>query len=131
MIKGFHHVAVKASDFEKSYKFYTELLGLKCRNAWGEGEKRARMLVAEDGSAIELFAGGVKADALTSPYIHIAFAVDDPDYYIEKVRAEGYAIKMEPTDMDIQGTPGFKARIAFCYGPDGEEVEFFKAVEGC
>ena len=56
---------------------------------------------------------------------------DDPDAFIEKVRAEGYGIKIEPADMDIQGTPGFKARLAFCYGPDGEEVEFFKPIEGC
>ena len=131
IIKGFHHVAVKASDFEKSYKFYTELLGLKCRNSWGEGDKRAMMLVADDGSAIELFAGGTKADAYTSPYIHIAFCVDDPDAFIEKVRAAGYGIKTEPKDMDVQGNPGFKARLAFCYGPDGEEVEFFKPLEGC
>ena len=131
IIKGFHHVAVKASDFERSYKFYTELLGLKLRNLWGEGDERAAMLVAEDGSAIELFAGGCKCDVFTNPYIHIAFSVDDPDSFIEKVRAEGYGIKMEPETLEIKGNPGFKARIAFCYGPDGEEVEFFKPLENC
>ncbi len=131
MIKGFHHVAVKASDFEKSLSFYRDLLGLKQTNAWGEGDSRAVMLELEDGSRIELFAGGQKYETMQSPYIHFAFRVEDPDKFIEKARAAGYGIKMEPSDKDIPGYPGFKARLGFCYGPDGEEVEFFAPIEGC
>ena len=35
---GFHHVAVKAKDFEESMKFYTEGLGMKFMTQWGEGD---------------------------------------------------------------------------------------------
>lgn len=131
MITGFHHIAVKASDFERSLSFYKDLIGLKQTNAWGEGDGRAVMLALDDNSRIELFAGGKKYDEMQSPYIHFAFKVDDPDEYIERARAAGYGIKMEPEDKDIPGYPGFKARIGFCYGPDGEEVEFFAPIEGC
>lgn len=125
MIKGYHHVAVKASDFEKSLGFYKDLLELKQVAAWGEGDGRAVMLALADDSRIELFAGGHKIEQAESPYIHIAFRVDCPDCIVEKLRKEGYRVKMEPQDVDISGTPGFKARLAFVYGPDGEEIEFF------
>lgn len=131
VVKGFHHVAVKAKNFEKSLSFYTEVLGLKLRNEWGEGRKHAVMLVAGDGSAIELFAGGADIAELQSPYIHIAFSVDDPDAFIEKIRNAGYEITVEPKTADISGEKGFSARLAFCKGPDGEVIELFKALRDC
>ena len=56
---------------------------------------------------------------------HLAFAVADTDVCIETVRAAGYRITMEPTDLLIPSDPPFPARIGFCIGPVGEEVEFF------
>ncbi len=56
--------------------------------------------------------------------LHLAFAVDNTDEYIEKVRAAGYKITMEPTDIVIGAD--YPARIGFCIGPTGEEVEFFQ-----
>ena len=41
------------------------------------------------------------------------------------LRAAGYKITMEPTDIVIGSTPPYPARIAFCIGPVGEELEFF------
>jgi len=35
-------------------------------------------------------------------------------------------IRMEPKDSDISSTPVYPVRIAFCLGPDGEEIEFFE-----
>lgn len=32
---------------------------------------------------------------------------------------------VEPKDIEIQSDPRFPARIAFCRGPLGEEIEFF------
>jgi catechol 2,3-dioxygenase-like lactoylglutathione lyase family enzyme len=124
-IKGFHHVAIKSVNFKKSLEFYTDVLGLKKVNAWGSGENSAVMLALGDDSRIELFAGGSTIENIDSPIIHIAFNVDDPDFYIEKVRAYGLDVTAEPKDVDVLGTPGFKARIAFCKGIDGEILEFF------
>ena len=31
----------------------------------------------------------------------------------------------EPKDIEIQSDPRFPARIAFCHGPLGEDIEFF------
>ena len=55
---GFHHVALKAKDFDASLKFYSQGLGFKMVLAWGEDDKRAVMLDTGDGSCLEIFAGG-------------------------------------------------------------------------
>ena len=57
---------------------------------------------------------------------HIAFGTDDVDGVIEKVKAAGYEVFIEPNDIVIRSDPPFPARMAFCYGPLGEELEFFQ-----
>ena len=54
---GFHHIGLKAADFQKSIKFYTDL-GMKEIVRWGEGEKEIVMFDLGDGGRIELFANG-------------------------------------------------------------------------
>ncbi len=39
--KGFHHLAVKVRDYEKSLEFYIKGLGLEVKYQWGEVGKRA------------------------------------------------------------------------------------------
>ena len=54
---------------------------------------------------------------------------DDVDECIEKVRRAGFKVTVEP--MDIEFPPKdrpLKARVAFCEGPAGESVEFFKEI---
>ena len=34
---GFHHVAIRANDWDKSVKSYTEALDFKEKIRWGEG----------------------------------------------------------------------------------------------
>ena len=124
-IKGFHHVAIKSANFDKSLDFYTNILGLKQVNAWGSGDNSAVMLALDDDSRIELFAGGKTIENSESPIIHIAFRVENPDFYVDKIRNYGLEITTQPFDVDVIGAPGFKARIAFCKGVDGEVLEFF------
>ena len=56
---------------------------------------------------------------------HFAFATDDVDACVLAVRDAGYEVFIEPNDIEIQSNPKFHARIAFCRGPLGEEIEFF------
>ena len=57
---------------------------------------------------------------------HFAFAVDNVDECVKAVIDAGYEVFMGPKDIAIPSTPEFPARMAFCYGPLGEEIEFFQ-----
>ena len=57
---------------------------------------------------------------------HFAFATDDVDACVEAVKAAGYEVFIEPKDIEIASIPVFPARIAFCKGPLGEDIELFQ-----
>ena len=56
----------------------------------------------------------------------VSGGTDDVDGMIEKVRNAGYEVFIEPNDIEIKSDPVFPARMAFIYGPLGEEIEFFE-----
>ena len=126
MISGFHHVAIKYENeemFEEAVRFYCGILGFEELLHWGEGARRAIMLKA--GSAVmELFASG-RVAGTTGSINHVAFATPDVDEYIEKVRDAGYSINVEPKDVVLGSEGQMPAKVAFCIGPGGEEIEFF------
>ena len=124
---GFHHVAIRAYDFDASVRFYTEALGFTQKIAWGEGEKRAVMLDAGDGNYMEIFANGKNEPKPEGAIIHFALRTNNCDAAIERARAAGAQVTVEPKDVDIPSTPHrTPVRIAFCKGPDGEIIEFFQ-----
>ncbi|MFW5841610.1 MAG: VOC family protein, partial [Planctomycetota bacterium] len=41
VLDGFHHVALRSADFDRSIGFYTKVLGMTPAVAWGEGDNRA------------------------------------------------------------------------------------------
>ncbi|MFB3891178.1 MAG: VOC family protein [Phycisphaerae bacterium] len=122
---GIHHVAMKARDFDASVRFYTQALGFKKLISWGEGDKRAVMLDSGDGSCLELFAGGT-GQAGEGTYSHLAYRSDNCDAAIERARAAGAKVTMEPKSLVIPSDPPTPVRIGFCTGPDGEVIEFFQ-----
>lgn len=124
---GFAHIALKASDFEKSLHFY-EALGMTPCLSWGEGDGRITMLELGDGGILELFAGGSKEEEC-GKFIHFAMSVDDVnDAYIAALAA-GARPKTEPKVVALDSQPVQKTlNVAFVYGPDGEELEFFRFV---
>ena len=126
-ITGIHHIALKAcglEDFDKMVTFYRDILGLPVVRSWGEGEGIGMMLDTGAG-LLEIFANGENYPG-QGALRHLAFDVEDTDACIEAVRAAGYEITMEPTDIVIASEIPYPARIGFCIGPVGEDVEFFQ-----
>jgi glyoxylase I family protein len=126
---GFHHVAIRVADFERTLKFYIEGLGFRKALEWGEGERRACMLDTGDGNYLEVFAGARRGSGEAAPegaIIHFALRTADCDAAIERARAAGAEVTMEPKSLTIAGSRDVPVRIAFFKGPGGEVVELFQ-----
>lgn len=127
LIKGVHHIALKcrgAEEFEKTLSFYRDVLGMPVARRWGEGDGSGAMLSIGGGSMMELFASG-GSEPVQGAIRHFALAVDDVDACVAAASAAGYEITIQPKDIVIASNPPYPARIAFCVGPVGEEIEFF------
>lgn len=130
IIQGFHHVAIRARDFDASVRFYTDVLGMTTKITWGQAPKRAIMLDAGAGDYVEIFERpqqGPAPDGEEPIILHFALRTDDPDAAIARARAAGAVVTIEPKDVTIPSSPHpTPVRLAFCKGPDGEVIEFFK-----
>ena len=129
LTKGVHHIAIKCrgrEHFEKTMHFYHTLLGMEIVREWQTNEGLpCAMVNIGGGSMMEIFSNA--PDVLDAGALrHLAFAVYSVDECVAAVREAGYQITMEPTDICIPSNPPYPARIAFCVGPVGEEIEFFE-----
>ncbi len=124
LIKGVHHIAVKptAEQYQKTVEFYTQLLGMEVKRSWGDPQRPCLMVSCGDNTCIEILSSGNEIPA-GGPLAHIAFATDQVDEIIEKVREAGYEITNEPADANLGGE--MPIRIAFFYGPTHEHIELF------
>lgn len=124
---GFHHLAMKVHDFDAVKRFYVDVLGFKEKITWGEGDKRAVMLDTGDGNYLEIFAGGTTEPRPEGTVLHFALRTTNCDAVVERVRAAGAQITVEPKDVTIPSKPvPTPVRLAFCKGPAGETIEFFQ-----
>ena len=126
------HLALRASDIDRSIKFYTAL-GMEPYLTWGEGAKRIQMLKFGGGAGIlELFNGGPEIKVVgeyAGKYTHFAYAVEDVEAAYNTALAAGASSKIAPKIMPLKSSPEkISINIAFVYGPDGEEIEFFKEI---
>ena len=123
MIFGLHHISLKCGtteEFEKTKSFYLEVLDFKLVREWSEG-----CMIDFGNGMLEIFrnGAGIKTKGALR---HIAFATDDVDEVVMKVKEAGYEVFIEPKNIVINSEPEYPARIAFCSGPLGEEIEFFQ-----
>ena len=126
-ILGFHHTAIRTADFDRSVQFYTEVLGLKVKISWGEGDSRAIMIDAGDGNYVEIFARAESFALVEGTILHFALRTDDCSAMLETVRTAGAEITMEPKEITIASNIGpVLVKIAFFKGPDGELIELFE-----
>ena len=77
MIKNLSHVSILTNNFNKVYKFYVEVLGLKVAHKFinNRNELYGLFLHAGKGTFIEFFKNNKKK--LSKTYDHICFEVDN------------------------------------------------------
>ena len=127
---GFHHVAIRAYDFDATLKFYQEGFGFPRAYGWGSGDGRAAMLDLGDGNYLEVFAG--RAAGVEIPeggLLHFALRVPDTDAAYARAMAAGAISQTEPKDVTIDGDRPVTVRLAFVRGMNGEVIEFFQNEE--
>ncbi len=129
---GIHHVALRTADFDRSVAFYTDTLGCAPKLAWGEPGARAVMLDVGDGNYVEVFEREEPEPvAGEARLLHFCLRCANVDPVIERVRAAGCTVTVEPKDVPVTnhaagpaaGPGTVTLRLAFFQGPDGEVVE--------
>ncbi|MCI8331714.1 MAG: VOC family protein [Clostridiales bacterium] len=123
MIKGIAHVALGAADFEKSCAFYSGALQLPIFACWGEKPNRC-VLIDTGAGYLEIFEDSQKYEK--GHWMHVALQTEDVAAAYELAIKNGAVSKTAPKTVHIMSTPEeHDFTVAFVYGPDGEEVEFF------
>ena len=126
---GFHHIGLKAADYEKSRAFY-RALGMEETLSWGEGERAISLFEIGDGGKIEIFANGGEEFSPNGKWIHFALHADDVDAAYEAALAAGATSLTPPKTVELASRPYLATiRVAFVYGPDGEQIELFRELE--
>lgn len=123
---GFHHMALYATDYEKSKTFY-QALGMKPIVEWGEGTGRIMLLDVGNGDRIELFARGSDAYPADGKWNHFALEAEDVDEAYRIALEAGATPHIPPKTVPLDSRPvKITIRCGFVKGPDGEQIEFFK-----
>lgn len=123
LITGIHHVSLKCcneTEYNEEIAFYSDVLGLPVARKWQTG-----IMFAAGNEIIEIFNDG-ESQLEKGTIRHFALATNDVDACVKAVTDAGYEVFIGPKDIEIQSSPVFPARMAFCKGPLGEEIEFFQ-----
>jgi len=121
-----HHAAIICSDYARSKRFYTEVLGLKML---AENHRQARDswkldLALPDGGQVELFSFKGAPARPSYPEAqglrHLAFAVNDLDAWQAHLASLGIAVETIRTD-EYTGQ-----RFVFFADPDGLPLELYE-----
>ena len=126
MIKRVHHIAIICGDYEKSKKFYTEVLGLTMVNEVYRKERDSYKLdLALNGQyIIELFSFPNPPERVSRPEAkglrHLCFAVDNIDQEFLYLKNKGITVENIRID-ELTGK-----RFFFFSDPDGLPIEFYE-----
>lgn len=121
-----HHVAVICSDYERSKRFYVDVLGLRVvAETYREARRSHKLdLALPDGTQIELFSFPDPPPRPSYPEAcglrHLAFEVADVEAGAERLKSFG--IQVEPIRIDeFTGR-----RFTFFADPDDLPIELYE-----
>jgi glyoxylase I family protein len=126
-ISGIHHIAIIASDYERSKRFYTQALGLEILAEAYRSERDSWKLDlrVSDGAQIELFSFPSPPPRVSRPEAcglrHLAFVVPDIEQAIAQLR--NHSIETEAIRIDEYTGK----RFTFFADPDGLPLELYEA----
>lgn len=125
-LKGIHHIAIICSDYEKSKRFYTEVLGLEViREVYRENRQSYKLdLSLNDHYVIELFSFPDPPPRTSRPEAtglrHLAFVVENIDDSSKQLNEKG--IQTEPIRTDEYTGKKF----TFFADPDDLPIELYE-----
>ncbi len=122
MFKRIDHVEIVPADFDKTYGFYTEVLGFKEKSRMKMDRPPMQEIVFAElaDSVIEFIRvdnpAPASKDTIHAGYVRIALEVEDMAKAVEYLKSKGVAISREPMDL---GT-SIRGEIT---DPDGLSIE--------
>ena len=151
-VKTYSHLAVGVHDMDRALAFYRDVVGLEvvCDEVetfgadagefdavhrrgvylrW-ESDPRSPFLVLDELIGVDR-ASPTKRLFQDAGVHHFGFWVDDVDEMVERSRAAGAPVFLEPRDSDTHGygeAPGGTIRTAIVADPDGNAVQFDQRV---
>lgn len=126
MLQGIHHAAIICSDYVKSKRFYTEILGLPivAENFRTERNSYKLDLRLPNGNQIELFSFPASPQRPSFPEAcglrHLAFAVDSIEHCRQHLQSHGVLVE----EIRIDEYTG--CRYTFFQDPDGLPLELYE-----
>lgn len=125
-LSSIHHVALICSDYPRSKRFYTQVLGLRVlAEVYREARDSYKLdLALPDGGQLELFSFPDPPPRPSYPEAcglrHLAFAVADIDACVAELKAQAIAVE----DVRVDEYTG--RRYTFFADPDGLPIEFYE-----
>jgi glyoxylase I family protein len=125
-ISRIHHAAIICSDYERSKRFYTEVLGLRLVAEVFRAERRSYKLdlALPDGSQLELFSFPDPPARPSYPEAcglrHLAFEVPDLDSCVADLQGKGVPVEAVRVDEHTG------RRFTFFADPDGLPLELYE-----
>lgn len=125
-IKKIHHVAIICADYERSKKFYAEILGFEIIEETFRAERNSYKLDLKigDSDRIELFSFPNPPARRTAPEAqglrHLAFSVENLEETIKTLQSRG--VETEPIRLDEITNKKF----TFFRDPDDLPLEIYE-----
>jgi lactoylglutathione lyase len=131
LVRGLDHVGIHVDNLERSLSFYQTVFGLTPGARLVLGKERIAFLETGGGEGGEGEGGeGGRLELIeddrpgrpTGVLDHVALRVDSIAQLLDTLRSHNVEL-IHQAPLEV---PAIGARILFCVGPDGEQIELFE-----